>query len=307
MLILVAGATGNMGKSLIDRLLAQGHRVRALSRNPSKLDASRREKLDDFIQMTSHYDIPALEQACRGVDAVICAYAAVLELQLEGQLLLLRAAERSSSVTKFVAASWNFDWTRMELGEHEIYDPYISFKRQAELSSSLNVCYIFTGIFAEVLFCVPGHADFRPKYNGVWCPENKRMEVWGTGDEIWHWTTVGDAAAFTVAVLEQDRATVGGCWSVCSGTNSLRELASMYSKLRGIEVGVVQIGSETALRRKVESAKDELGVKNWPFYIGYLVQLHTIEGKWALKGLDNDDLGVNPTTFEDFLGLYPDT
>jgi D-arabinose 1-dehydrogenase-like Zn-dependent alcohol dehydrogenase len=142
MLVLVAGATGNMGGSLIDGLLAQGHRVRALSRNPSKLDASRREKLEDFIQMTSFYDIPALDQACRGVDAVICAYAAVLELQLEGQLLLLRAAERSSSVTKFVAASWNFDWTRMKLGEHVIYDPYISFKRQAELSSSLNVCYI---------------------------------------------------------------------------------------------------------------------------------------------------------------------
>jgi hypothetical protein len=133
------------------------------------------------------------------------------------------------------------------------------------------------------------------------------MEVWGTGDEIWHWTTVGDAAAFTVAVLEHDGAIEGGCWSVCSGANSLRELASMYSKLRGIEVDIVQLGSEDALRRKVQSAKDGLGVKNWPFYIGYLVQLHTIDGKWALKSLDNDDLGVISTTFDDFLRLYPDT
>jgi uncharacterized protein YbjT (DUF2867 family) len=36
--ILIAGATGNVGRPLIDQLLAAGHRVRALTRNPAKAD-----------------------------------------------------------------------------------------------------------------------------------------------------------------------------------------------------------------------------------------------------------------------------
>lgn len=43
----------------------------------------------------NHYDIAALERAVDGVDAVVCAYAGLPELALEGQLLLLRAAERA--------------------------------------------------------------------------------------------------------------------------------------------------------------------------------------------------------------------
>ncbi|WP_031170504.1 SDR family oxidoreductase [Streptosporangium roseum] len=38
MTILVAGATGNVGRPLVEQLLAAGHRVRALTRNPAKAD-----------------------------------------------------------------------------------------------------------------------------------------------------------------------------------------------------------------------------------------------------------------------------
>ena len=36
--ILVSGATGNVGRPLVEQLLAAGHRVRALTRNPAKAD-----------------------------------------------------------------------------------------------------------------------------------------------------------------------------------------------------------------------------------------------------------------------------
>jgi uncharacterized protein YbjT (DUF2867 family) len=38
MTVLVAGATGNVGRPLVEQLLAAGHRVRALTRNPEKAD-----------------------------------------------------------------------------------------------------------------------------------------------------------------------------------------------------------------------------------------------------------------------------
>ncbi|KAL2677244.1 hypothetical protein Neosp_011012 [[Neocosmospora] mangrovei] len=107
MLVLIAGATGNLGQKLIDSLHSHGHQVRALGRNPSKLEAPRREKLESFVQSEAYYDIPTLDRACKGVDVVICAYQGIPQLQLEGQLLLLRAAERSG-VKTYVAHCWSY-------------------------------------------------------------------------------------------------------------------------------------------------------------------------------------------------------
>lgn len=305
MLVLVAGATGNIGKNLIEKLVARDHQVRCLSRNPSKLDPSLHEQLESFVQSDNYYDIPALDRACHGVDAIVCAYAALPELQLDGQLLLLRAAERAG-VTKFVAASWNYDWRHMKLGEHEVYDPYISFRSHAEMSSPIKPVYILTGVFAEVLFCVPGNAPYSTAHNGVWCPENKRMEVWGSGDEIWHWTTEADAAEYTVAVLEHKDAAKGGLWSVCSGANSLRELSSIYGTVRDRHVDVVVKGSAEELRATADEARQRCGAKKFWEYIGYFVQLYTIEETWVLKDIDNSKLDVQPTTFGEFLQQYPE-
>ncbi|EWY89815.1 hypothetical protein FOYG_07469 [Fusarium oxysporum NRRL 32931] len=76
MLVLVAGATGNLGQMLIDSLYSCGH------------------QLECFVQSEPYYDVPAIESACKGVDAVICAYTGMRESSLDGQLLLFRAVER---------------------------------------------------------------------------------------------------------------------------------------------------------------------------------------------------------------------
>ena len=87
--------------------------MRGLGRSPSKLSDELRSNLEGFVKSSSHYDIPALDKACSGVDAVICAYMGIPELALEGNLMLLRAAERAG-VRRFVPESWNYDWR----GEH---------------------------------------------------------------------------------------------------------------------------------------------------------------------------------------------
>jgi len=95
MLILIAGITGNMGKHLAQSALDRGHQIRGLGRSPKSLTSELRYKLERFIVSSSYYDIPAIEQAVRGADAIVCAYSGLPELQLEGQLILLRAAERA--------------------------------------------------------------------------------------------------------------------------------------------------------------------------------------------------------------------
>ncbi|KNB01508.1 hypothetical protein FOXG_04732 [Fusarium oxysporum f. sp. lycopersici 4287] len=139
MLVLEAGATGNLGQKLIDSLYSRGH------------------QLEYFVQSEPYYDVPAIESACKGVDAVICAYTGMPESSLDGQLLLFRAVERVG-IKKYVAASWGFDWKNMNIGVHE-------------------------RVLAEVLFSLPGHGDFSPANNGAWDPKGKAMEIWGTGKD----------------------------------------------------------------------------------------------------------------------------
>lgn len=141
MLVLVAGATGNIGKHLIDSVADRGHQVRALGRNPSKLPQEKLKRLESFVSSKAYYDVDALDYACTGVDAVIIAYGPLPELQLEGQLMLIRATERAG-VTRVIAASWTYDWSNMPLGLHESLDPYISLRNQVELSSTIKPIYI---------------------------------------------------------------------------------------------------------------------------------------------------------------------
>lgn len=95
MLILIAGLSGSIGKRLTDSALDRGHQVRGLGRSPENAPSELRAQLEDFIITKSYYDIPAIDEAMKGVYAVVCAYAGRPELQLEGQLVLLWAAERA--------------------------------------------------------------------------------------------------------------------------------------------------------------------------------------------------------------------
>lgn len=305
MLILIAGATGNIGQHTITSLLSKGHRVRALGRTPTKIQPqSTLQSLESFIQSTSYYDIDALGRACTGVDAVICAYAGVPELQLEGQLLLLRAAERAG-IRRFISASWNYDWSEMQLGVQESYDPYISFRNQVDLTSNIKPIYIFCGVLAEVLFSVPGHGDFSPANHGVWDPEKKRLEIWGSGEEIWHWTTEKDAGEFAAQIILRDDAEEGGFWTVCSGSSTLKEIASTYEKVRGKKVDIEMMGTVEGLRERALEARAKGSPKNFWEYIGWFYQLHTVDGTWELKERQNEKLDVQTTTLEDFLRSNP--
>ena len=95
MLILIAGITGNIGHHAARYGLEKGHQIRGLARSPDKLDLALRAKLESFVVSKTYYDIPALDKATSGVDAVICAYGGLPELHLDGQLLLFRATERA--------------------------------------------------------------------------------------------------------------------------------------------------------------------------------------------------------------------
>ena len=152
MLILIAGLSGAMGIRLADEALKRNHNVRVLGRSKSKISDGVAERLERFVEVSTWYDVPALENACVGVDAVICAYALEPTLLLEAQLFLLCAAERAG-IKKIVADSWNSDYRNIRVGDMESYDPYLCLRAQLRLAASnLRPIFLLTGVFAESWF-----------------------------------------------------------------------------------------------------------------------------------------------------------
>ncbi|RSL38349.1 hypothetical protein CEP53_014944 [Fusarium sp. AF-6] len=78
------------------------------------------------------------------------------------------------------------------------------------LTSTIKPIWILTGGLTEVYFSIPGHDNFSPAYNGPWDPENKTVDIWGTGDETWDLTTEKDAAEFSAEVIQRDDARYTG-------------------------------------------------------------------------------------------------
>lgn len=305
MLILVAGVSGNMGQKLVHSLTSRGHRVRGLGRDASKLVPHTYALLDDFVTCEVYYDSASLDRACAGVDGIICAYGMDPRLQLEGQLLLLRAAERAN-VCIYVTACWNHDWSKLELGKHEAYDALVSFRHHVEMTSDIKPIYVFNSIFAETLFSTIGHGHVGPDMPLVWDSSTKTMNIWGTGHSVWYWTTEQDSAEFTAEIIQRNDAAQGGCWNVCSGANSLLEIAKVYEQERDVQVKLNKLGTIDDLREKALKARKEGRKTDYRLYIGWFYQLYAIDGTWVFPKLDNDILEVKTTSLVEFLKMHPD-
>lgn len=233
------------------------------------------------MQSTRYYDIGALDCACAGgVDAVVCAYSGIPEL--EGQLLLLRAAERGG-IRRFLAASWNYDWTALQLGQSESYDPYISFRRATSTCRRRpsSRCTSSAACWPRSSSPCRSHGDFSSGNHGVWDSETKSMEVWGSGAEKRQWTTEGDAAEFAAEIVTRDGAEDGGMWRVCSGSHSLTEIAEMYQRIRGKSVARRAMGS-------VEELRDEAACGEGARVAEQLLGLHWVNLPAVYLGRDVD-------------------
>jgi hypothetical protein len=233
MLVLIAGITGGFGQRLVTVAISKYISVRGLGRNPQSLSPELSGQLESFVKSSSYCDIPALEEPVAGVDAVINASAPVPILDLEGHLLLLRAAERAH-IKIFIASSWSRDWTNIKFGDFEHYNNHIAFEHQVATTSSIRPVYIFTGLFADLIYTPYGPGKFDAS------GEVLRMQYWGNGNtDKYSWTTQKNAASWTIDILlhgDGVRAGQGGFFKIRSGITTIEELAVAHEKYSGLKL-----------------------------------------------------------------------
>lgn len=175
-------------------------------------------------------------------------------------------------------------------------------------------------MLAEVFFGAHPEQGFTPADDGVWDPAPpgadaaapharvRAMDVYGTGDEPWTFTTEADAGAFSIEVVAGPDAEEGGFVNLVSWVKSLREVAEIYEKVHpGARVDITEKGSVEELERKAVAGRAKWGRSKFWEYHRFFFQLFTIKGVWNLGKLDNEKYpGVEPNSLERFLMENPD-
>lgn len=187
-LILVAGATGDLGGRLVKALRQRGASVRALVRpetDPTKVAILTQPGVE--VRPVHFADHEALTQACTGASCVVSVLAGLHEVIVDTQIQLLDAAV-AAGVPRFIPSDFCSDYTQQVPGTNRNFDLRRAFQARLD-QAPLAATSVLNGAFGEVLTYNIPLLDFKQQQVGYW------------EDADWpiDFTTMDDTAAFTAA------------------------------------------------------------------------------------------------------------
>lgn len=197
-MILITGATGNVGAALLHRLVADGKPVRALVRDPRRLGADR---VRVQIAMGDLSDASSFRNALRGVKTVIHLAAAIRDQERQGAtieevnalgtLRLVRAAERAG-VERFIFFS--------AIGA-SLHSQSRFFRAKAHAEQAVGESDLRTTIFTPSIIYSPGDPWITLLGRLAMLP---LVPIAGDGQARYEPIWAHDAAAAVAALLERD-------------------------------------------------------------------------------------------------------
>jgi uncharacterized protein YbjT (DUF2867 family) len=200
-MILVAGASGMVGREVCRLLRAQGHPVRALARRTTDEGKIRDlQSLGVEIVIGDVRDRSSLDAACRGVQAVVSAVAtfqsrdpgnSMQTVENEGQINLMDAAT-ANGVEHFIPSTYGVrpDRVRREC-------PLVDAKAAAEqhlIGSGLPYTILYTSFFMEA---------WLSPILGFDAP-NARARIYGSGQKPISWISFRNVAEVVVRCITDE-------------------------------------------------------------------------------------------------------
>jgi uncharacterized protein YbjT (DUF2867 family) len=194
-MILVAGATGELGRRVVARLRAQGIPVRCLVR--PQTDASSLEATGAEVARGDLRDPASLSAACRGVDTVVCTATAIDRL-LGGSSDGSLAEVDDAGVGNLIAVAQENGAQRFVYLSYAGVDAGLGFPLERAKAanerrlreSSLRAVIVRPDAFQEVHLGPPGQFD----------PVNGTVGILGRGDTRRRYVAVDDVAALVAAL-----------------------------------------------------------------------------------------------------------
>ena len=291
-MIVVAGATGDLGLRIVRALRNLNTDVRALVRPGTKSEKlSQTETTGSAIEIVDFNDNEALTNAVRGATCVVSALSGLREVIVDAQTQLLNAAV-SAKVPRFIPSGFAADYLKTPPGENRNFDLRKEFHAILE-EAPIRSTTILNGAFADLLTDQPAFI-LKPI---------RRVLYWENPNQPLEFTTRDDTAAFTAhAALDDAAPTV---LRIAGLRVSAQELAELVSEARGEEYKTLRAGSLATLERLIHAARavsfDSKAL--YPPWQAMQYMYSMFSGHAALDRLDNERYGgIAWADFKELLG-----
>ena len=278
--IVLAGASGDLGDRIARALVSRGATVHALVRAGSS--STRLNALSDLgaVAVTVDYGNPAsLEKACGGASCVVSVLNGLEPVILGAQGRLLDAAV-AAGVPRFMPSDFSLDFTKTRPGDNRNMDLRRDFMRRIDCAP-IRVTSILNGAFTDLLTGDAPIILHRPR----------KVLYWGSADQPFDFTTKDDVARYAAMAALDD--TAPRFLRIAGDVVSPRGLAATLTALGGQRFGLWRAGGIGLLGAIIRTVRALTPRSDAPFPVWqgmqYLRDMSSGRGK--LAPLDNGRYG----------------
>jgi hypothetical protein len=290
-IIVVAGATGNLGGKIVTSLLAKGAEVRAIVRletDLKKVNALELQGVKVFRVDTNNK--AEIAKHCLGAHCMVSALAGLEETIIDAQKIFLDAAVEAN-VPRFIPSDFSIDFTNLEEGQNRNLDQRRAFHDYLH-KMPIKATTIFNGPFMDLLTTDMPLILFK----------QKRILCWGSPDQIIEFTTTYNVAEFTAEAAIDDNTPrylrIAGDRLSCN--NLVKLLTDLTTKAYKIfrPGGINLLNLLIRVTRFFSPSKNEL----YPAWQGMQYMRDMMEGRIIVQQYDNNRYqNIKWTTVKEFL------
>jgi hypothetical protein len=293
-IILVAGATGNLGLRIVKALLNEDVEIRVLVRPNS--DIEKIKILEGFgvqVYTINNWNLDELIVPCVGVSCAVSSLAGLREVVIDAQKKLLDAAI-AAGVPRFIPSDYSLDFTKFSDGENRNLDFRREFHAYLD-KSSISATSIFSGAFSELLTNEMPMILFK----------QKTILYWGNADYRWGFTTMDNTAEYTAKVALDP--SPPRYLRIAGDLINPRGMKAVANEVTGQEFRLFRPGGKSLLgiiiklARKLAPGEKEL----YPAWQGMQYMHNMIDERSKIEKLDNDRYPeIQWTTVKDVLSKH---
>jgi nucleoside-diphosphate-sugar epimerase len=290
-IILVAGATGNLGLRIVKALATSDAEVRVIVRAATKPETiSMFAGLGVKVFQVKDWTLESLKTLCTGATCVVSVLSGLREVIIDAQKVLLDAAI-AAGVPRFIPSDYSLNFTKFKHGENRNLDLRREFHQYLD-TKPIAATSIFNGAFADM---ITGEMP-------VVLAKQKLVLYWGNADYRWGFTSIDNTATYT-ALVALDNASPRQL-NIAGDQISPREIKDAVIAVTGDKYRLFRPGGQGLLgmiikiARKIAPAPDEL----YSAWQGMQYMHNMVDPRATMEKLDNDRYpAMKWTTIKDVL------
>ena len=276
-IIVMAGATGDLGGRIVKALLEKKADVRALVRTITNIEkVEKLEQLGVKVFRIDMSDSKEIAKACEGAFCVVSALAGLRDVIIDTQKKLLNGAVMAG-VPHFIPSDFSLDFTSLEVGQNRNLDLRREFHQYLD-ETPIASTTIFNGPFMDLLTGqMPMILD-----------KQKWILYWGNPDQDLDFTTMDDTAEFTANVALDD--STPRYLRIAGDQITARQMVKVMNDITGKEFSLFKAGGIGLINGIIKTMKFFSPAKKdlYPIWQGMQYMRDMMEGRVKINSYDNN-------------------